>query len=230
MRSLRHCCSLCSGWGVSRARSSAEHRPPERAAAVQKLHVLAPGPGDIAVSYSGKTEQCGAPPARARWKISAITTSRPAPPSRSRRSRTWTRSRIHPTPKGRRTLVRPLERRGLLDDEPVRVRHAERTGQHGRNLQPGRGGDQYREQQRWPHHGSGAPGGKPIDCDDGGGTCFGWFPVGTPIKLEVKSGNQGLAPVVRGQREDLHVRDRRARPDQRRVRRPRRRRQHPSED
>ena len=30
-----------------------------RAAAVQKLHVLAPGPGDIAVTYSGKTEQCG---------------------------------------------------------------------------------------------------------------------------------------------------------------------------
>ena len=229
MRSLRHCCSLCSGWGVSRARSSAEHRPPERARPQCRSFTCSlPAP---ATSPSLLREDGAVWGASGAGQVEdRITTSRPAPPSRSRRSRTWTRSRIHPTPKGRRTLVRPLERRGLLDDEPVRVRHAERTGQHGRNLQPGRGGDQYREQQRWPHHGSGAPGGKPIDCDDGGGTCFGWFPVGTPIKLEVKSGNFRAWHRWCEGSEKTCVRDRRARPDQRRVRRPRRRRQHPSED
>jgi hypothetical protein len=158
----------------------------ERVAAVQKLQVLAPGPGDIAVSYPGKAEQCdGAFGAGQEedcsYDVEAGATvtleakpHAPDPDNGGARSFVrWSDGDCWTTNPCKFVMPNePVSMVAIFSPAEVRIRI---TGNVGSRIT-----------------GPAPPGGVPIDCqvsDDGGGPCSGWFPVGTPITLKVESGN-----------------------------------------
>jgi len=157
-----------------------------RLGAVQKLQVLSPGPGDVVVSYPGKSDQCdgafgAGQDSDCLYDVEAGATvtleAKPHDPD--------------PTEGGTYSFVRwndgdcwttnpcrfvmpsePVSMVAIFSPAEVQIRIAGNVGSAISGPAP--------------------PGGKPIDCqvsDNGGGPCFGWFPVGTPITLKVEKGN-----------------------------------------
>jgi len=170
---------LLAGALLGRAPAAGAH-----GAVAQNLQVLAPGPGDVGVSYSGKADTCeggfgagqdhdctyGVDP--------GVTVTLEAKPHKPEEGRTysfvrWSDEACWTTNPCKFVMPsEPVSMVAIFSPAEVRIRI---TGNVGSRIT-----------------GPAPPGGQPIDCqvsNTGGGPCGGWFPVGTPITLEVKSGN-----------------------------------------
>ena len=156
-----------------------------RAAAVQKLQVLPAGPGDIAVTLAGKAEQQCFGPDGAGQDVDChydvepgATVTLEAKPHSPEEGRTysfvrWSDGDCWTTNPCKFVMPNePASIAAIFSPAEVQISIAGNVGSRITGPAP--------------------PGGKPIDCqlsDNGGGPCFGWFPVGTPITLKVESGN-----------------------------------------